>query len=239
MNSKTIRKVREHTKGTRRFQLHNQAKATMGLGNASLAVRLPDGEDKNEWLAVNTVDFYNQVNVLYGTVSEYCTASSCPKMAAGDKFEYLWAATPKDKPVQCSAPEYVGHLMTWVESVLDDPKVFPVTTDQKFPKDFEKHIQTIFKRLFRVYAHIYYNHFAECIKWTPNNEAFLNTCFKHFYYFINEFSLVEKKELAPLEDLFKRLALHDEAQEKASKEKEKEKDKDKEKEKEKDKKKKK
>ena len=27
-----------------------------------LAVMLPEGEDLNEWLAVNTVDFFNQVS---------------------------------------------------------------------------------------------------------------------------------------------------------------------------------
>ena len=26
----------------------------------------------------------------------------------------------------------------------------------------------------------------------------MNTCYKHFYYFVNEFSLVDKKELEPL-----------------------------------------
>ena len=30
-------------------------------GNLRLAVMLPEGEDINEWVAVNTVDFFNQV----------------------------------------------------------------------------------------------------------------------------------------------------------------------------------
>jgi MOB kinase activator 1 len=32
-------------------------------------------------------------------------------------------------------------------------------------------------------------------------EYHLNTCFKHFIYFIDEFKLVEEKELAPLAEL--------------------------------------
>ena len=36
-------------------------------------------------------------------------------------------------------------------------------------------------------------------------EAHLNTCFKHLIYFINEFGLVESKELAPLQKLINRL----------------------------------
>ena len=30
------------------------------VGNLRLAVMLPEGEDINEWVAVNTVDFFNQ-----------------------------------------------------------------------------------------------------------------------------------------------------------------------------------
>ena len=32
-------------------------------------------------------------------------------------------------------------------------------------------------------------------------EYHLNTCFKHFIYFIDEFKLVDEKELAPLAEL--------------------------------------
>jgi MOB kinase activator 1 len=35
--------------------------STLISGNLRLAVMLPEGEDLNEWVAVNTVDFFNQV----------------------------------------------------------------------------------------------------------------------------------------------------------------------------------
>ena len=59
--------------------------ATLGQGNIKEAVRLPPGEDLNEWLAVNTVDFYNAISVLYGSLEDYCTPKTCPAMAAGSK----------------------------------------------------------------------------------------------------------------------------------------------------------
>ena len=31
------------------------------------------------------VDFYNRINLLYGTLAEYCTEESCPVMAGGPK----------------------------------------------------------------------------------------------------------------------------------------------------------
>ena len=59
--------------------------ATLGQGNIKEAVRLPPGEDLNEWLAVNTVDFYNAISILYGSLEDYCTPKTCPAMAAGSK----------------------------------------------------------------------------------------------------------------------------------------------------------
>ena len=52
-------------------------------------MRLPPGEDLNEWLAVNTVDFYNAISVLHSTLEEYCTPANCPVMAAGSKVRKL------------------------------------------------------------------------------------------------------------------------------------------------------
>lgn len=68
---------------------------------------LPEGEDINEWVAVNSnlffvlssnliliffylffkaVDFFNQINMLYGTITEFCTEQTCPVMSAGAKY---------------------------------------------------------------------------------------------------------------------------------------------------------
>lgn len=69
-----------------------------------------------------------------------------------------------------------------------------------FPRNFEEDVvKVIFKRLFRVYAHIYHSHFQKIV--SLKEEAHLNTCFKHFIYFTQHFNLIDKKELAPLQEL--------------------------------------
>eukprot|EP01126_Amoeba_proteus_P019476 TRINITY_DN2004_c0_g1_i9.p1 TRINITY_DN2004_c0_g1~~TRINITY_DN2004_c0_g1_i9.p1 ORF type:complete len:107 (-),score=18.16 TRINITY_DN2004_c0_g1_i9:310-630(-) len=94
-------------------------------------------------------------------------------MSAGPKYQYLWMDGAKyKKPTDLSAPEYVDHLMDWIEQQLEDPSIFPPTTDQPFPRDFLKIISNIFKRMFRVYAHIYYSHFAEMVTISSGSEAF-------------------------------------------------------------------
>ena len=49
---------------------------------------MPVGEDLCEWLAVNTVDFYNAISVLFGTLEEFCTVHSCSLMTAGPKARH-------------------------------------------------------------------------------------------------------------------------------------------------------
>lgn len=46
----------------KRGKLSEYAKATLGSGNMRSAVMLPKGEESNEWLAVNTVDFFNEIS---------------------------------------------------------------------------------------------------------------------------------------------------------------------------------
>lgn len=65
--------------------LKRHIEATLGSGNIRDAVRLPVGEDLYEWLAVNTVDFYNAISVLFGMLEEVCTVHVCSLMTAGPK----------------------------------------------------------------------------------------------------------------------------------------------------------
>jgi MOB kinase activator 1 len=209
---KTFKPKKNIKEGSKRFDLHKQLKATLGSGDLRSAVKIPPGEDLNEWLAVNIIDFFNQINLLYGSITEFCTQKSCPVMSAGTKYEYLWA-DGKDikKPIKVSAPEYADYLMTWVQSILEDETIFPTNDETPFPKTFKATVKNIFKRLFRIYAHIYYSHAQEIID--LGVEAHLNTAFKHFYLFIREFDLVEPKEMAPLEHTIEEINAKVKAQE--------------------------
>jgi len=203
-SGKTFKPKKDIPEGSHQFELLRHAAATLGSVNLRMAVALPDGEDPDEWIAVNAVDFYNQINMLYGTITEYCVKENCPIMSAGPKYEYHWADGHQiKKPIKCSAPEYIDFLMSWVQDQLDDEALFPSKIGVPFPKNFLTIAKTIFKRLFRVYAHVYHHHFDE-VK-SLQEEAHLNTSFKHFVFFVEEFELVEKKELAPLSELIQRM----------------------------------
>ena len=58
------------------------------------------------------------------------------------------------------------------------------------------------------YAHIYYCHFERMT--ALGAEPHLNTCFKHYMYFVFEFNLIPKREeLQPLQELIDKLIERD------------------------------
>lgn len=102
-SNKTFKPKKNIPEGTHQYDLMKHAAATLGSGNLRNAVQLPEGEDINEWIAVNSeylnahlpygspvnrinfiaVDFFNQINMLYGTITEFCTEDTCCIMSAG------------------------------------------------------------------------------------------------------------------------------------------------------------
>lgn len=200
--TRTFKPKRNIPEGTKQYQLKRYAEATLGSGNLRAAVLLPQGEDLNEWLAVNTVDFFNHLNMLYGTITEFCTPASCSTMSAGPRYEYHWqdATNPQyRRPTKLCAPDYVDCLMGWTQAMLDDQNIFPSKVGVPFPPNFQATVKSILRRLFRVYAHIYNHHFAHICALSV--EAHLNTSYRHFLLFVTEFDIVDPKELAPLVEL--------------------------------------
>lgn len=53
-STKTFKPKKNIPEGTHQYDLMKQAAATLGSGNLRLAVMLPEGEDLNEWVAVNS-----------------------------------------------------------------------------------------------------------------------------------------------------------------------------------------
>uniref|UniRef100_A0A2K6GAP2 MOB kinase activator 1A n=1 Tax=Propithecus coquereli TaxID=379532 RepID=A0A2K6GAP2_PROCO len=159
-SSKTFKPKKNIPEGSHQYELLKHAEATLGSGNLRQAVMLPEGEDLNEWIAVNskfliTFNFESICTVLY---------------------EYHWAdGTNIKKPIKCSAPKYIDYLMTWVQDQLDDETLFPSKIGVPFPRNFMSVAKTILKRLFRVY----------------------------------EFNLIDRRELAPLQELIEKLGSKD------------------------------
>ena len=124
---RTFRPKRKFEPGTQRFELHKKAQASLNAGlDLKQAVQLPHGEDLNDWVAVHVVDFFNRINLIYGTISDSCTDQTCPVMSGGPKYEYRWQDEHKYKrPTALSAPKYMSLLMDWIEVQINNENIFP------------------------------------------------------------------------------------------------------------------
>lgn len=204
-DDRTFRPRRGFEPGTQRFELHKRAQASLQAGlDLRAAVRLPPGEDLRDWVAVHVVDFFNRLNLLYGAVSAGCTAQSCPVMAGGPRVEYRWQDDARyRRPTSLPAPQYLELLLAWVEAQVNDEALFPASVGTPFPKNFLPAVRKILSRLFRVFVHVYTHHFE--LLQRLGCEAHANTCYKHFFYFVSEFDLIDPKELEPLKEMTARI----------------------------------
>ncbi|XP_004371837.2 MOB kinase activator 3C isoform X2 [Trichechus manatus latirostris] len=202
---KTFRPRKRFEPGTQRFELYKKAQASLKSGlDLRSVVRLPPGESIHDWIAVHVVDFFNRINLIYGTMAERCSETSCPVMAGGPRYEYRWQDERQyRRPAKLSAPRYMALLMDWIEGLINDEDVFPTRVGVPFPKNFQQVCTKILTRLFRVFVHVYIHHFDSIL--SMGAEAHVNTCYKHFYYFIQEFSLVDQRELEPLREMTERI----------------------------------
>ncbi|GAB6018508.1 MOB-like protein phocein [Chamberlinius hualienensis] len=203
--AQTFRPKKKFEPGTLRHSLHKQAQASLNSGlDLRQAVCLPKGEDFHDWVAVHVVDFFNRINLIYGTICDYCTEESCPTMSGGPKFEYLWADGNRyKKPTPLPAPQYTSLLMDWIEEQINNEDIFPSKVGIPFPKNFIAVCKKILTRLFRVFVHVYIHHFDRLV--AIGAEAHVNTCYKHYYYFVTEFNMIGQREFEPLCEMTKRI----------------------------------
>eukprot|EP01039_Chlorochromonas_danica_P009207 gene9207-10167_t len=195
----TCKPLKQAVPGSKREQFSNYTMKTLGSGDLLGAVKLPEGEELNEWLAANTVDFFNEVNLIWDIVNEIGVENVAVGAGFPPGFEYRWADSRNKSPTACSGPQYVQHVISWVEGEINNEQLFPTSPSVPFPKNFLSSVKVIFTRIFRVYAIVYSHHFSKLER--MGAVAHLNTSFKHFLYFVWEFDLVQPSELEALKDI--------------------------------------
>lgn len=104
-------------------------------------------------------------------------------------------------PVSVPLIEYRGslllHIVQWSRTSSSACSACtPTSTTPTFRRLVPCHRMNLLARSAQVFR---------CSTVTLGEEAHLNTCFKHFYYFIDEFDLVDKREMLPLQELIDNL----------------------------------
>ncbi|KAH0790102.1 MOB kinase activator-like 1A [Histomonas meleagridis] len=195
----TFRPIKHVSPNHRAFNAFETLKATLGSENLEASVKCPPGRDVNDWLSMNTLEFYNELNLFYSIVEDKCTTESCPHMSAGN-YQYYWEDSAQyKKPTDLPAHKYMELLVDWITQLLNNPDIFPDDPIIPYPPDFLKIVSKIFRRMFRIYAHIYFHHKDSLKK--IGGMGHLNTSFRHFIAFVKQYNLMDPKEFAPLQPI--------------------------------------
>ncbi|KAL7919528.1 Mob1/phocein [Trichoderma austrokoningii] len=156
-----------------------------------------------------------------------CNHKTCPKMSAGKNHSYTWLNRNLE-PVELPAYEYISLMQRWMSGKMDDTALFPTDPDtvsfalhqeytrnaiqqlgateewfgcrSGFPKQMRSTCQLIFRQIFRVYTHLYWDHFVEPF-YHLNLEKQLNSCFSHFLLTATKLDMLQPAELEPMQYL--------------------------------------
>ncbi|EGV63946.1 Maintenance of ploidy protein mob2 [Yamadazyma tenuis] len=170
-------------------------KTSLVKGSFKTIVQLPKYVDYGEWIALNIFEMFNNLNQFYEVFAEYMTPEAYPSMNAGPTTNYLWVDS-SGQSINLPAVQYINYVLTWISNKLNDQSVFPTKSGGAFPQNFMKDCKNITRQMFRIFAHIYYNHFEKIVHLSL--EAHWNSFFSHFISFVKEFKLIDKNELEPL-----------------------------------------
>ncbi|KAL0230852.1 hypothetical protein PCE1_003229 [Barthelona sp. PCE] len=173
------------------------SRLTIGSGNLRLLVQLPESDTYQDFVSVQLLEFYNILTMIYEVVSYDCTKESCPEMTAGSQHRYLWRDNDKyPQPTSMPAPDYIYMLFAYVKQQIER---FPTDANESWPSDFDSIVKTCFRRLFRVFAHLYTKHYEtmeHC-----HIEQSVNSTLKHFLFFVKEYNLINESEFRPIANL--------------------------------------
>ncbi|GLI75612.1 hypothetical protein PoHVEF18_003873 [Penicillium ochrochloron] len=148
---------------------------------ASQLATPPDGVDRSLWLYELCRFLTMKVNnliIAFFAENPPCSAQTCPEMRASE-WQYLCAV--HDPPKSCCAIDYCCHTLDWATNTLTSPKYFPSrltlgTEGSAGPQASMRHLTNIFRRLYRIFAHAWFQH--RDVFWTVEGHDGLYVFFK-------------------------------------------------------------
>lgn len=134
----------------------------------------PDSVDESVWQYEHIRQFILELNLLVVQLLGVCTSKCCPKMTANETWLYICAA--HKQPKECSAIDYMIHSLDHSTAIVQSTSNF--NSRVSIPPTSTKHLLSIMRRLYRLFAHTYFHHKAVFAEF----EAEMHLCarFTHF-----------------------------------------------------------
>ncbi|KAH7072446.1 Mob1/phocein [Paraphoma chrysanthemicola] len=155
----------EHLKALHNFLTHPIGSNGTIAVDKEMALKLaqpPENVDKTLWLYELCRFLTQKVNSIIVALfsdSPPCSSVTCPEMRASE-WQYLCAV--HDPPKSCCAIDYCCHTLDWAANTLTSPKHFPsrlaLGTDQSTQHSQGRQLTNIFRRVYRIFAHAWFQH---------------------------------------------------------------------------------
>ncbi|KAL6710993.1 hypothetical protein ACN47E_006868 [Coniothyrium glycines] len=155
----------EHLKALHYSLTHPEGSDSTMPVDRDMALRLaqaPENVDKILWLyelCRLLTQKVNSIIVALFSDSPPCSSLTCPEMRASE-WQYLCAV--HDPPKSCCAIDYCCHTLDWAGNTLTSPKHFPsrlaLGTDQSTQHSQQRQLTNIFRRVYRIFAHAWFQH---------------------------------------------------------------------------------
>ncbi|KAI9761078.1 MAG: hypothetical protein M4579_001230 [Chaenotheca gracillima] len=185
--------LQEHLAALHWSLTHPDENSTVPLNHAASAqlATPPPGIDRSLWLYELCRLVTNKINtviVSFFADSPPCSSVTCPEMRASE-WQYLCAV--HDPPKPCCAIDYCCHTLDWAANMLTSSKHFPSRltlgnnptatgpapeTNTAASQQPLRNLTNIFRRLYRIFAHAWYQH--RSVFWAVEGQTGLYLFFK-------------------------------------------------------------
>ncbi|KAK3719302.1 hypothetical protein LTR37_004521 [Vermiconidia calcicola] len=162
----------EHLKALHHHHTHPDASNTIHPITTDIAKELstpPANTSKDIWLYELGRFLIQKTNAIIVALFQDippCSPQTCPEMRASE-WQYLCAV--HDPPKSCAAIDYCCHTLDWAATTLTSSKMFPSRLglgsgsgtsmgNDKVLQQQMKEIKNIFRRVYRIYAHAWFQH---------------------------------------------------------------------------------
>ncbi|KAI5795445.1 Mob1/phocein, partial [Peziza echinospora] len=132
----------------------------------------PPNIDPQLWCYELTRRLTRDLNhLVVALLHDDCTSKTCPQMRASE-WQYLCAVHAE--PQSCCAIDYTCHTLDNAATVLTSSRFFP--SRLSLTAQGGKHLSSIFRRLYRIFAHAWFQH--RTVFWDVEGEWGLYLFFK-------------------------------------------------------------
>lgn len=173
----------EHLKALHYSLTHPEGSDSVVAVDRDMAHKLaeaPEGVERTLWLYELCRFLTMKANAIITALfsdDPPCSSITCPEMRASE-WQYLCAV--HDPPKACCAIDYCCHTLDWAANTLTSTKTFPsrlaLDTNQTSQHQQIRHLTNIFRRVYRIFAHAWFQH--RDMFWKVEGRTGLYTFFK-------------------------------------------------------------